>query len=250
MAEDINKKVILIISGSVERTSTVSSLINKTYKNSTIYTAPSSPNGLAKLRNANIDVVICDEADKKVDGVKITSELLTDEYKNTSIIILGHPPKEQMLLDEIVTGKVYFIEETIEESEFISSLTKALDYSSNISTSQFNLRYLNSGELLMKEGEAAQCVYIVMNGELTAYLLKDGVKNVLGTINAGEFVGEMAYFNNERRSAFIEAAKVSELIEIPFGQVEKLIFSRPSWSKALIQTLSKRLRTVNKLAVE
>ena len=61
-----------------------------------------------------------------------------------------------------------------------------------------------------------------------------------------EFAGEMAYINNEPRSAFIEATSDAQLIEVPIELVDKILYKRPAWSKALMQTLSKRLKTANK----
>jgi CRP/FNR family cyclic AMP-dependent transcriptional regulator len=73
-----------------------------------------------------------------------------------------------------------------------------------------------------------------------------GKKVVLGNVESGKFVGEMAYINNEPRSAFIEEVSDAQLIEVPIELVDKILYKRPVWSKALLQTLSKRLKIANK----
>jgi CRP-like cAMP-binding protein len=73
-------------------------------------------------------------------------------------------------------------------------------------------------------------------------------KVILGNVESGEFVGEMAYINNEPRSATIEATSNAQLIEVPIELVDKILYKRPAWSKALMQTLSKRLKNANKAA--
>lgn len=75
-----------------------------------------------------------------------------------------------------------------------------------------------------------------------AWKSKNGQRVDLGKIKAGEFVGEMAHINKEPRSATVTAVTDCELIEIPFGSLDPILFSKPSWSKALFVTLSKRLK--------
>jgi CRP/FNR family cyclic AMP-dependent transcriptional regulator len=57
----------------------------------------------------------------------------------------------------------------------------------------------------------------------------------------------MAYINKEPRSACIEALTDAQLIEVPIGLVDKILYKRPAWSRALLQTLSKRLKNANKV---
>ena len=47
------------------------------------------------------------------------------------------------------------------------------------------------------------------------------------------------------RSANVEALTDCELIEIPIGTLDRLLYRRPSWSKTLMLTLSKRLTQAN-----
>jgi hypothetical protein len=57
--------------------------------------------------------------------------------------------------------------------------------------------------------------------------------------------GEMAYINGEPRAANVIAEGPSELIEIPFERLDHVLFQKPMWSKALMRTLSKRLKNAN-----
>ena len=52
--------------------------------------------------------------------------------------------------------------------------------------------------------------------------------------------------NHEPRFATVTAAKDCELIEIPFGTLDIVLFTKPAWAKALVMTLSKRLRNAFK----
>jgi CRP-like cAMP-binding protein len=105
-------------------------------------------------------------------------------------------------------------------------------------------------EFLFKEGEIAKHVFIVKRGRLRAMKGRGEKQITLGEIGAGEFVGEMAHINHEPRSASVQALEDCELIEIPFGSLDMVLFSRPAWSQALVLTLSKRLKSTNAALVE
>jgi CRP-like cAMP-binding protein len=108
------------------------------------------------------------------------------------------------------------------------------------------MKLLAPGEKLFRQGDPADLAYLVKSGLLRAYRMQDGKTLTLGDINPGEFVGEMAYINSEPRSADVEAVENCELIEIPLGTFDSLLFSKPTWSMALMKTLSKRLKTANR----
>jgi CRP/FNR family cyclic AMP-dependent transcriptional regulator len=76
--------------------------------------------------------------------------------------------------------------------------------------------------------------------------IEGGEPILLGMVQPGEFVGEMSYINGENRSADVISDLSAELIEIPFDRLDRVLFQKPAWSKALMRTLSKRLKAANK----
>jgi chorismate mutase len=250
MTFNINKKtVFLIVSGRPDRLNQINDMILRHHDEAIIYTAPSGNVGMLKNRNAQVDVVITDSEDFTPDVYHMVESILFENKNpNQSIIIVGIPPREEKFIDEIVVGRIYFLDDELKESEFAELLARALNYNSHNEQASFYLRYLATGDMLLKEGEKAEYVYILKVGELQAFNFIAGKKVILGKIEPGEFVGEMAFINNEPRSASIEALSDSQLIEVPIDTVDKILYKRPSWSKALMQTLSKRLKTANKIA--
>lgn len=247
---NLNKKtVFLVVSGKPERLDFISELINRHHSGAIIYTAPSGNVGLLKARNAAIDIIITD-SEHFTANVYHMVDVMLFENKNLkqAFLIVGLPPKEEKFLDELVLGKIYFMNEDLNDLEFARLLASALNYTTHIEPASFHLRYLATGDLLIKEGEKAEYVYILKSGLLQAYNIVGEKKIILGNIETGEFVGEMAYINNESRSATIEALSDSQLIEVPIELVDKILHKRPAWSKALMQTLSKRLKNANKVS--
>lgn len=245
---NLNKKtVFLIVSGKAERLALISEMINRHHKDAIIYTAPSGNVGLLKTRNANVDIVITDSEDFTTDVYHMV-DLILLENKNPhqAVLIVGSPPTEEKFVEELIMGKIYFIDEDLKDYEFASVLAKALNFTTHVEPASFHLRYLAPGDILIKEGEKAEYIYILKSGKLQAFNYINDKKVIIGNVESGEFVGEMAYINNEPRSAFIEATSDAQLIEVPIELVDKILYKRPAWSKALMQTLSKRLKTANK----
>ncbi len=247
MNKENKKKVFLVISGNSERLDQISVMLNEHYEKPVIYSAPSGNVGLLKLKNAEVDIVVIDSEQHTPDSLETVESILLQHLSpHAAIIIVGHPPEEEKFVDEIVTGKISFIEEELNNLEFNQHLVRGLNYNSHRGEANFYLRFLAAGDVLINEGEVADFVYILKSGQLRAYNMHEDKKIILGEIEAGEFVGEMAYINHERRTASIEALTDAQLIEVPIGLIDKILYKRPSWTRALIQTLSKRLKNVNK----
>ncbi len=66
---------------------------------------------------------------------------------------------------------------------------------------------LGSGEILCREGEAADAMYVVVSGRLRATREEDGEVRTVGEISRGETVGEMALLTGGVRSATVEAMR-------------------------------------------
>ena len=242
-----DKKIFLLVSSSESKLQWMQDIISRHISKPTIYVAHDGLMAINKLKNAPPHVLITELELPKLPGIKLVDQTLaTRDAEGTAIIIASHPPFEGVHLDEIVTGRVQYFTVDNDEGEFISCVTKALNFSSYSGAStEFRVRFLAPGEVLVREGEKADFVFFVKKGQLQAMKIVDGNEVTLGTIEYGEFVGEMAYINGEARSATVRALVECELIEVPIGMFEKVLFKRPSWSKALMLTLTKRLKAAN-----
>ncbi len=248
MTNESKKKVFLLISSNPERLNAMEACLIRHYEKPVIYHAPNAYTAELKAHNASIDILISDSNEYVLDNLKLVERLMTaKEHQHVSFILMGHPPVEEMFVEEIINGRLFFIDEKLSELEFAKTLAQALNYNAHAEPASYYLRYLAPGDLLIKEGDAALFVYILKIGKLRAYSELRNEKIILGEVNEGEFVGEMAYINNEPRTASIEALTDCELIEIPIGIVDKILFKRPAWAKTLMRTLSKRIKISNQI---
>jgi CRP-like cAMP-binding protein len=245
------KKIFLMASANKERLELYSYLIRKHVFQATIYTSSDGTDALFKIENDPPHVLIIDSELNRANALDLASTIVKkSNYPNFGIIIVADIPDKEHLVDEVVIGKVQFFTDHKDEFKFSQCLMKGLNFFSQSLDSQYHLKFLAKNDVLFSEGDQATCAYIVKKGELMALRGIEDSKILLGKIYEGEFVGEMAHLNGEPRSATIQAATDCELIEIPFGTLDLVLFSKPAWSKALVMTLSKRLKNTNQVLAQ
>lgn len=237
-----NKRIFLVATSNIELNTQLEEAIKAHVTNATVFTAIDGVEALRKSENVPPHVVIADYQLPKMNAVELTKKVLMRKDR-MAVIILSPDIDENLFMDEVVTGQVQFLSGTGKVSVFNNLVTRALNWVSHEDKSIYHLRFLSPNEFLIKEGEAADYVYILKSGELKAFKSDHNGEILLGKIVPGEFVGEMAYINGEARSANVTSLTDCELIEIPSASLDAVLFSRPAWSKALLKTLSKRLKS-------
>ncbi len=246
MAPSESKKIFLIASESAQQRAVFERLIGTHYPNSTVYTAEDGSEAWGKAANVPPHVFITDAEIPKISGLALMKQVSHDpKLRSTALIIVGMLPDEATHVDEFVTGKLQYYGAADGESDFRVCLAKALNYAFHGRNTEYSVRFLSEGQRLITEGDKAESVFIVKEGRLRAFRIINGQEVLLGHIERGEFVGEMAYINGEPRTANVDAVTSCELIEVPVGTLERVLYRRPSWSKTLMLTLAKRLKQAN-----
>jgi CRP-like cAMP-binding protein len=102
---------------------------------------------------------------------------------------------------------------------------------------------LKPGEILFREGDEAQSMYIVKSGLLRVL----SGSTMYETVAAGGLIGEMAIVEEHMpRSATVIAGTYAELIEIDMPRFLSLVASTPNFSIAVMRVISRRLRIMNR----
>jgi CRP-like cAMP-binding protein len=102
---------------------------------------------------------------------------------------------------------------------------------------------LKPGEILFREGDEAQAMYIVKTGLLR---ILSG-STMYETVGPGGVIGEMAIVEEHMpRSATVIAGTYAELIEIDMPRFLSLVSSTPSFSISVMRVISRRLRIMNR----
>jgi CRP/FNR family transcriptional regulator, cyclic AMP receptor protein len=109
-----------------------------------------------------------------------------------------------------------------------------------------HLRQLKAGEILFKDGDPSDAMYVVKKGRLSVFKSKGNAEVELAEVGPGSMIGEMAFFDQKPRSASVKAALDSEVIELPFKALKAQYETFPEWLKAIIKTINEHLREANK----
>lgn len=102
------------------------------------------------------------------------------------------------------------------------------------------------GEKIIRQGDSGDCMYVIQEGQVEVVAVHEGQENRLAILGSGEFVGEMAIFEKEFRSADVRALGQVRILTIDRKNLMSHIHEDPSMAFRLIQTLSSRIRKMNK----
>ena len=101
---------------------------------------------------------------------------------------------------------------------------------------------LPGGTTLFDAGESPDALYIVVSGHLGAYAVTtEGHRRAVGSISAGETVGEMAVISGKSRSATVIALRDSELGRLSADAFTRLMLSHPQGLLRITQLTTQRL---------
>jgi CRP/FNR family cyclic AMP-dependent transcriptional regulator len=242
------KRVFLIVSADSDRKNAISAFISNRFSQTTIYLANDGSDGISKIAHARPHVIITDLHLPKMSGVDFISAVLqsiTRKNPDLSIIVTSAIPDNEMFIDDVIQGRVQFLTDNLDEKKLQVCLALALNRLAAINETSYKIRFLAPEQVLFVQGDKAESVFIVKRGKLKALKKIENSEHILGEILPGEFAGEMAHINNDVRSATVSATENSELIEIPLGVLDTVLFSKPSWAQALVKTLSRRLKLTN-----
>jgi CRP-like cAMP-binding protein len=107
-------------------------------------------------------------------------------------------------------------------------------------------RTFQGGEAVFHEGDESDTCYVVRSGHVRAVREHtDGRILTLATLGPGEIFGELAIFDEERRSATIEALDELEVVAILGGDMRRMLRLHPDIAVKLLAALSRRLRETN-----
>jgi CRP/FNR family transcriptional regulator, cyclic AMP receptor protein len=102
---------------------------------------------------------------------------------------------------------------------------------------------LKPGEVLFREGDDANAMYVVKHGTLR---ILSG-STILETVREGGLIGEMAIIEEHMpRSATVIAGTYCELVEIDVPRFLSLVANTPDFSITVLRVISRRLRVMNR----
>ncbi|MDR3607304.1 MAG: cyclic nucleotide-binding domain-containing protein [Oligoflexia bacterium] len=104
------------------------------------------------------------------------------------------------------------------------------------------LRYFQKGEILFKENEHPQAMYLIKKGAVSIRKAKKRGQIEIARIFSNEVIGELSFFDKRPRSATAVALTDIEALEIRFDCLEKVYAGIPDYFKTIISSVAERLR--------
>jgi phosphoserine phosphatase RsbU/P len=105
---------------------------------------------------------------------------------------------------------------------------------------------LQSGEILFREGDPGEHMYIIVSGELEILMAPDTDNElILNIVHAGEYLGEMSLITGAPRTASVRARGDIVLLSMSRAQLLDLLQHHPHLANTMVSVLSHRLDNTN-----
>lgn len=101
---------------------------------------------------------------------------------------------------------------------------------------------VEAGETLILQGDAADHVFVIIDGHAEAFV--DGHK--VGEVPKDEIFGAMAVFTGEPRNASVIAREPSTVMLIPGDQFLSMCHTNPKIAHSLIESMARRIGQLNR----
>jgi CRP/FNR family transcriptional regulator, cyclic AMP receptor protein len=111
-------------------------------------------------------------------------------------------------------------------------------------------RFYEDGEIVARQGEVGECMYMVQDGEVEIILEEHDTEVVLRSAGRNELLGEMAIFERAPRSATIRAKGRARILTLDKRNFLRRINEDPSLAFRMIETMSHRVRELSHEVVE
>jgi CRP/FNR family transcriptional regulator len=101
-------------------------------------------------------------------------------------------------------------------------------------------------QVIFREGDASDTCYVVRSGHARAVREHaDGRTITLAHFGPGDIFGELAMFDDERRSATVETLEAVEAVAVAGSDMRRLLREHPDIAVKLVIALGRRLREAN-----
>jgi len=108
-------------------------------------------------------------------------------------------------------------------------------------------RSFEAGTVVFREGDQSDTCYVIRAGNARAIREHaDGRTITLANFGSGDIFGELAMFDDERRSATVEVLDDLEAVAILGPDMRRLMREHPEISVQLVISLGRRLREANR----
>lgn len=105
--------------------------------------------------------------------------------------------------------------------------------------------HFEPGEVVFRQGDLGDSLYIILEGEAEVIVengqpVEAGTENIVATLSAGEYFGEMALLNDRTRSATIRCKQPMNLLALRQGDFRALVSNLPELKESFHKVMDDR----------
>ena len=108
-------------------------------------------------------------------------------------------------------------------------------------------RRFKSGQIIFKDGEPGNEMYVIMSGKVKAYKIINAERIDLGIIEKDSFFGEMGVFSEDKRQAYVEAIEDTEVLVLNKETLLERIRENPDFAFRIMTTMSLRIKDAHQV---
>jgi CRP/FNR family transcriptional regulator, cyclic AMP receptor protein len=107
-------------------------------------------------------------------------------------------------------------------------------------------KFLHDGEIIVRQGDVGECMYVIQTGRVEVFKEQNGEEVPLGTLEAGDFFGEMALVDRAVRSATVRAIGETRLLSVDKRTFLRRVHEDPALALRIVEKMSRRIRDLHK----
>lgn len=105
---------------------------------------------------------------------------------------------------------------------------------------QFMLERYAAGELVVRQGDPGDKLYMISRGELEVLVTDNGSERLVNTLGRGDYFGEMALLSKEPRNATIKTVTPTQFYSLAAADFQALLERSPEVREAVSKTVEGR----------
>lgn len=99
--------------------------------------------------------------------------------------------------------------------------------------------------VIINDGDNADSLYLIDSGRVKVYCSdKNGKEFIMNTLESGDYFGELALLDDDRRSASVRTMEKSSFRIIYKEDFQRVISEHPNIARVLMRNLTRRVRTL------
>ena len=105
-------------------------------------------------------------------------------------------------------------------------------------------RKYKKGSIILSRGDTTNYLFVLMRGQVDAYMEEEDKRIIVNTMTQGESFGELAMLAGEPRSVNIIAVQDCEVLVLQKEDIYKYLTESPDFARNIIQMLARKVNAL------